>query len=239
MSRGLEVRDLTVGYTALDVLQAVDLQVCRHEIVCIIGPNGAGKSTLARTVFGLLKPRRGRINFQDGNLVGLKPSEIVKRGLCYVPQERNVFANLTVRENLELGGFLLGRGLRDAIARVLDLFPDLKERHGQRAGTLSGGQRQMLAMGRALMLEPCLLILDEPSAGLAPNMVATVFEKILEINAAGCAVLMVEQNARQALAMSHRGYVLDMGRNAMEGPGAALLEDPRVIRLYLGGLEKQ
>lgn len=230
----LQARDLVVGYTDLDILHGVDLTVHRGEIVTIIGPNGAGKSTLAKTVVGLLRPRRGSILFDGHELAGLSPSQIVRYGISYVPQVRNVFPNLTVRENLEVGGYLLGRRAAPAIQRIYEVFPDLAAKDREKAGTLSGGQRQMLAMGRALILDPKLLVLDEPSAGLSPKMVEHIFTKIQEVNQAGCTILMVEQNARRALAMSHRGYVLDMGRNAMEDTGEALLSDPRVIDLYLG-----
>lgn len=230
----LVVEDLYVGYTDLDILHGVHLAVAQGEIVTIIGPNGAGKSTLAKAIAGLLRPRQGSIRFRGRELAGARPSSIVRGGICYVPQVQNVFPNLTIRENLEVGGYLLGRQASAAFKRVYDLFPDLKTKAGEKAGTLSGGQRQMLAMGRALILAPTLLVLDEPSAGLSPKMVVHIFNKIKEINAEGCTVLMVEQNARRALALSHRGYVLDMGRNAMEDTGAALLSDQRVIDLYLG-----
>ncbi|HLS89484.1 MAG TPA: ABC transporter ATP-binding protein [Sphingobacteriaceae bacterium] len=230
----LQARDLVVGYTDLNILHGVHLTVHRGEIVTIIGPNGAGKSTLAKTVVGLLRPRRGSILFDGNELAGMSPSQIVRYGISYVPQVRNVFPNLTVRENLEVGGYLLGRRAAQAIQRIYEMFPDLAAKDRDKAGTLSGGQRQMLAMGRALILDPKLLVLDEPSAGLSPKMVEHIFTKIQEINAAGCTILMVEQNARRALAMSRRGYVLDMGRNAMEDTGENLLSDPRVIDLYLG-----
>lgn len=232
----LDIQNLVVGYGALDILHGVNLQVAKGEIVSIIGPNGAGKSTLVKTVLGLLRPRQGSIMFNGEDLAGMKPSEIIKRGLCYVPQVRNVFPNLTVQENLEVGSYLLGRGADAAIAEVYDLFPVLKEKARQKAGSMSGGQRQMLAMGRALLLKPSLLVLDEPSAGLAPQMVDVIFGNIKDINKLGCTILMIEQNARRALAMSDRGYVLDMGRNAIDDTGAKLLQDPRVIELYLGKL---
>ncbi len=235
----LLVEDVVVGYTDLDILKGVSIKVGRDEIVVIIGPNGAGKSTLAKTICGLLVPRSGQIRFEGESLVQLPPSAIVQRGLCYVPQERNVFPNLTVKENLEMGGYLLSPALvKERIEEMLEIFPALRSKLEAKAGTLSGGQRQMLAMGRALMLKPRLLVLDEPSAGLSPQMVDMVFDKITEINRNGCAILMVEQNARKALAMCHRGYVLDMGRNAITNTGKALLEDPEVIRLYLGKLHK-
>lgn len=233
----LEVSNLVAGYVpGIDILKGVSLYVDQGEIVSIIGPNGAGKSTLARALFGLVTIRSGSICFDGQELRGLKPSEIVGLGISYVPQTRNVFPNLTVRENLEIGGSLLRSGVAEAMERVLDIFPDLRARTRQMAGTLSGGQRQMLAMGRALMLAPRLLVLDEPSAGLSPQMMDVVFAKVQDINRTGCAVLMVEQNARRALAMSHRGYVLDMGENAIEDTGPALLQNPRVIDLYLGQL---
>lgn len=240
MDTVLHVENVVVGYTDLDILKGVSIEVGSREIVVIIGPNGAGKSTLAKTIFGLLTPRTGDIRFEGKRLVSQPPSEIVRRGLCYVPQERNVFPNLTVRENLEMGGYLLApREVKRRIDEILAIFPDLGPKAGDKAGTLSGGQRQMLAMGRAMMLGPRLMVLDEPSAGLSPLMVEMVFGKIREINEAGCAILMVEQNARKALAMAHRGYVLDMGTNAITGEGAALLNDPQVIKLYLGHLHKE
>lgn len=235
----LEVADLVVGYTDLNILHGVSLYVSAGEIVTIIGPNGAGKSTLAKTVFGLLTPRAGDIVFAGRSIGGLRPSLIVQQGLCYVPQERNVFPNLTVRENLEMGGYLLPPAtVRARTQEMFEVFPDLLPKANNKAGTLSGGQRQMLAMGRALMLKPRLLVLDEPSAGLAPQMVTMVFAKVREINQRGCAILMVEQNARKALAMSDRGYVLDMGKNAINGAGKDLLEDPQVLELYLGEFHK-
>ena len=236
-SKLLQVTDLRAGYGDADVLHGLGLSVARGEMVVIVGPNGAGKSTLAKAIFGLINVRSGVISFDGHRIVGLKPSAIVQIGLCYVPQTRNVFANLSVHQNLEVGGYLLKRGdqLARALKRVYGLFPDLWEKRRSRAGTLSGGQRQMLAMGRALMLRPRLLVLDEPSAGLSPRLVDVVFEKILEINGSGCSILMVEQNARKALAMSDRGYVLDMGKNAVTGSGSELLADPKVIDLYLGG----
>ncbi|HEY8449328.1 MAG TPA: ABC transporter ATP-binding protein [Bacillota bacterium] len=235
----LQVEDVVAGYhPGVDILRGVSLAVGAGEIVSIIGPNGAGKSTLAKTICGLLPPRAGSVLFRGSNIAGWPPSRIVAAGLSYVPQTRNVFPNLTVRENLEIGGSLLRTGLERAIEHIFDLFPDLRDKQRQKAGTLSGGQRQLLAMGRALMLKPALLVLDEPSAGLAPQMIDLVFQKIREVNRGGCAILMVEQNARRALAMSHRGYVLDMGRNAIEDRGEALLRNPQVIELYLGRLAR-
>ena len=208
----------------------------RGEIVTIVGPNGAGKSTLIKAVIGLLRPWAGRILLRGEDLTGRKPHAIVAQGVGYVAQRQNVFPTMTVAENLELGGLALREGtVASSQAETLELFPRLQERRRQLAGTLSGGERQMLAMARALMARPDVLLLDEPSAGLAPMAVDAIFERIASINAAGVAILMVEQNARRALAMSHRGYVLDTGRNRFEGPGLELLANPEVVDLYLGG----
>ncbi|MBE3589912.1 MAG: ABC transporter ATP-binding protein [Firmicutes bacterium] len=232
----LEVREVWAGYHDLDILQGVNLRVERGRIVTIIGPNGAGKSTLAKAIFGLVRVRRGEIRFKGADITGAKPSRIVQAGLCYVPQERNVFPNLTVLENLQLGGYVLGARSEARIREMFEMFPVLQEKRHQKAGVLSGGQRQMLAMARALMLDPEMLVLDEPSAGLAPNVVEQVFQKIRDIHRSGRTILMVEQNARRALAMSDWGYVLDMGKNAIDDAGPRLLENPRVVELYLGTL---
>ena len=231
----LEVDGATSGYGQMEVLHDVSLRVGEGEIVTLIGPNGAGKSTAMKLVFGLLKPWTGSIRFLGDDVGGLAPDKLVRRGMAYVPQVANVFTTLTVEENLEMGAFTLTGPLDDRKRRVFELFPRLRERRRQRAGQMSGGERQMVAMGRALMLDPKLLMLDEPSAGLAPLLVDMIFEKIQEVNAAGISVLMVEQNARKSLEMAHRGYVLAAGRNELDGPGADLLDDPRVARLYLGG----
>jgi ABC-type branched-subunit amino acid transport system ATPase component len=232
----LETRGLVAGYVPdVDILHGVDLIVMPGEIVAILGPNGAGKSTLIRTVIGLLRPREGTVLLCGEEITGTKPHRIIARGIGYVAQRENVFATLSVEENLVLGASALGADAKPRLPKVLDLFPRLGERRRQRAGTLSGGERQMLAMARALVAEPDLLLLDEPSAGLSPLFMEAIFDKIREINEAGVPILMVEQNARRALAMSHRGYVLDLGRNRFEGTGAALLHDPKVMDLYLGG----
>jgi ABC-type branched-subunit amino acid transport system ATPase component len=232
----LETRGLFAGYLPdVDILHGVDLTVMPGEIVTIVGPNGAGKSTLIRAVIGLLKPREGTVLLRGEEITGTKPHRIVAQGVGYVAQRENVFATLSVAENLALGASALGADVEPRLPKVLDLFPRLRERRRQRAGTHSGGERQMLAMARALIAEPEVLLLDEPSAGLAPLFMEAIFDKIREINEAGMPILMVEQNARRALAMSHRGYVLDLGRNRFEGTGAALLHDPKVIDLYLGG----
>ncbi|MBE3598813.1 MAG: ABC transporter ATP-binding protein [Limnochordaceae bacterium] len=204
-------------------------------MIAIVGPNGAGKSTLMKALFGLLRPSGGRIFFQGTDVTGFAPERLVRLGLSYVPQVDNVFPTLTVEENLEMGGFVTGGDLRERKARVYRLFPLLAERRHQRVGRMSGGERQMVAMGRALMQAPSLLLLDEPSAGLAPRMVDTVFEQIRAIHRTGVAVVMVEQNARRALETADRAYVLVGGRNRWEGPARALLGDRELGRLYLGG----
>jgi ABC-type branched-subunit amino acid transport system ATPase component len=233
----LSVEGVVAGYFAdVPILDGVDVVVGRGEMVTIVGPNGAGKSTLVKAVIGLLRPWAGRILLRGEDLTGSKPHAIVAQGVGYVAQRQNVFPTMTVAENLELGGLALREGtVASNQAEILELFPRLQERRRQLAGTLSGGERQMLALARALMAKPDVLLLDEPSAGLAPMAVDAIFEKIESINATGVAILMVEQNARRALAISHRGYVLDTGRNRFEGPGLELLANPEVVDLYLGG----
>ena len=231
----LTVEDLVSGYVPeVDILRGMNFAVREGEIVTVIGPNGAGKSTLIKSIFGLLPPRRGRVVLRGEDLAGLLPHTITRRGMSYVPQLDNIFQSLTVEENLEMGALDPSKA-KDGMARVYELFPRLGERHGQTAGTMSGGERQLLAMGRALMPDPQVLLLDEPSAGLAPAFVEAIFEKVEEINRSGVTVVMVEQNARRALGMSSRGYVLDLGQNRFEGAGKELLEDPKVAELYLGG----
>jgi len=219
----------------MEVLRSVSLRVEAGSIVSIIGPNGAGKSTAMKAVFGLLRPWQGSIRFGEREIGGLSPDKIVRLGMCYVPQTDNVFPSLTVEENLEMGAFVLTGPLQARKERVYELFPRLAERRRQRAGKMSGGERQMVAMGRALMLDPQLLLLDEPSAGLAPLLVDMIFEKIRDVNASGVAVLMVEQNARKSLELADHAYVLVGGRNGIDGAGRDLLGDPEVGRLYLGG----
>lgn len=231
----LATDDLVAGYVSeVDILEGVSLEVREGEIVTVVGPNGAGKSTLIKAVFGLLRPRRGSVRLRGEEIAGLEPHSIARRGMSYVPQLDNVFPSLSVEENLEMGSLERAR-TRTRIGEMYELFPRLGERRGQTAGTMSGGERQMVAMARALMPDPGVLLLDEPSAGLAPAFVDATFEQIREINAAGVTVVMVEQNARRALAMSDRGYVLDLGRNRFHGSGPELLEDPKVAELYLGG----
>jgi neutral amino acid transport system ATP-binding protein len=231
----LSTEGLVAGYVPeVDILNGVDLTVREGEIVTVIGPNGAGKSTLIKSIFGLLPPREGKVVLRGEELTGLPPHSITRRGMSYVPQLDNVFQSLTVEENLEMGALEMGTA-KERMQVMYEIFPRLGERRTQDAGTMSGGERQMLAMGRALMPEPNVLLLDEPSAGLAPAFVEAIFEKVEEINKAGVTIVMVEQNAARALGMSDRGYVLDLGSNRFEGPGKELLNDPKVAELYLGG----
>jgi len=231
----LQVKDITVGYTEIDILHEVNINVPSGEIVSIIGPNGAGKSTLLKTIFGLLKPRHGKVTFKEWDITGLKPNMVVRKGISYVPQVDNVFPSMTIQENLEMGAFIRNDDYSLRLREVYELFPIMAERKKQKVGHLSGGQRQMVAMGRALMLDPEVLLLDEPSAGLAPVLVSGIFEKIKDINATGVAIIIVEQNAREALKMAHHGYVLATGRNVLDDRGDALLANQEVGRLYLGG----
>lgn len=231
----LQVEEVIAGYVPeVDILNGVSVEVTEGDIVTVIGPNGAGKSTLIKTIFGLLTPRSGRILHRRADITGEKPHVITRQGLSYVPQLDNVFPTLSVQENLEMGA-LARDTAEDRMELMYELFPRLSERRRQAAGTMSGGERQMVAMARALMPDPELVLLDEPSAGLAPAFVDAIFEKVGEINRTGVTVLMVEQNAKRALAMSNRGYVLDLGKDRFEGAGRELLEDPKVADLYLGG----
>ncbi len=231
----LEVSQVVAGYGETEILHGVSIAVEPGEVVTIIGPNGSGKSTLMKSIVGLLHPNRGQVHFRGEDITGKAPEAIVRRGLCYVPQTSNIFPSLSIHENLEMGAFVRTDDFRDQLTEVYELFPPLAERRHDRASKLSGGQRQMLALARALMLNPVLLLLDEPSAGLAPMMVASVFENIMGINRTGVAILMVEQNARESLKLSSRGYVLAGGQNRLEARGENLLKDPEVARLYLGG----
>jgi len=231
----LELDRVTGGYGEADILHAVSLQVARDEIVAIVGPNGAGKSTAMKAVFGLVQVRDGHVWFDGDDLKGLRTVDIVKRGICMVPQTENVFPTLTVEENLEMGGFLRQGDLAAPKRKVFELFPPLAERKKQPAGTLSGGQRQMVAMGRALMLDPKLLLLDEPTAGLSPKFIGQIFDIVRAVRDFGVAILMVEQNAKQALAVADRGYVLATGQNRYEGAGKELLADREVAEMFLGG----
>ncbi len=231
----LEIQDLYGGYKGVDILKGINLSVNPGEIVVVIGPNGAGKSTVLKSLFGLVRIRAGRILFGGQDITQLRTDQIVGRGICYVPQTENVFPTLTVQENLEMGAFIRRDNFRPQMDRVYDLFPPLKDKRYQPAGTLSGGQRQMVAMGRALMVDPKLLLLDEPTAGLSPLFVEQIFKIVQMINQLGISLLMVEQNAKQALAMAHRGYVLAMGENRFEDTGKNLLTNPEISEMFLGG----
>lgn len=231
----LEIDGITGGYGDSDILHDLSMRVEEGEVVVIVGPNGAGKSTAMKSVFGLLTIRGGAIRFKGEDITGLKPDQIVRRGVCYVPQVENVFPSLSVHENLEMGAYLRRDDFSASLDRVYDLFPPLKEKRRLPAGSLSGGQRQMVAMGRALMLDPALLLLDEPTAGLSPKFMDQIFDIVRSVNAQGVAILMVEQNAKQALALADRGYVLATGRNRHEDTGAALLADREVAEMFLGG----
>ncbi|MFF9032764.1 ABC transporter ATP-binding protein [Streptomyces iakyrus] len=230
---------IVAGYVpGVDVLRGCSVEVRPGEVVGVIGPNGAGKSTLVKTVFGLLRVRAGTVRLHGEDVTGRPAHEMVRRGVGYVPQLQNVFPTLTVEENLRMGVYLRPKDQARRVAAVEELFPLLADRRKQKAGAMSGGERQMLAMARALMMEPRLLLLDEPSAGLSPLHQDHVFDRCRMINNAGVAVLMVEQNARRCLQLCDRGYVLDQGRNAYTGTGTALLHDEKVIELYLGTLAR-
>jgi len=234
----LELRNLTVNYGAITALHGISLSVQDGKIVTLIGANGAGKTTALKTISGLLKPKSGEILYGGNNIAGQPPHQIVKLGLSHVPEGRMIFANLTVMENLQLGAYLQKdrQIIRQELEHVFALFPRLKERETQIAGTLSGGEQQMLAIGRALMSRPKFLMLDEPSLGLAPLLVKTIFEKIVEINRQqGITILLVEQNANLALEISHFGYVLETGKVVVRGDSAALRQNPQVKSAYLGG----
>jgi len=269
----LDAKDLVVGYGDAPILRGVSVSLDASEVVAIIGPNGAGKSTLIKAICGLLKPESGVVRLEGDDITGLDPQEIVAMGMSYVPQVDNIFPSLTVRENLEMGAYLLNYGpsgvlgalatslgdairskllrhrghrfypakrvptsfVKERIEAVLELFPALKDRLSVRAGNLSGGQQQMVALARAFMLDPKILLIDEPSAGLAPNLVEAIFSRIKAINETGTAILLVEQNARKALQMAHRGYVLEAGRNRFEDRADRILSHPEIGKLYLGG----
>jgi branched-chain amino acid transport system ATP-binding protein len=234
----LEIKNLTVCYGAISALQGISLSVHSGSIVTLIGSNGAGKTTTLKTISGLLKPNSGEIIYDGKNIAGLPPHEIVKRGLAHVPEGRMIFANLTVRENLQMGAFLIRdkKTVRRELEFVFATFPRLKERESQIAGTLSGGEQQMLAIGRALMSQPKFLMLDEPSLGLAPLLVKTIFEKIVEINRErGLTILLVEQNANRALEVSSSGHVLETGKITLQGDSISLRQNPQVRSAYLGG----
>ena len=231
----LQVEGVRVGYQEVDILHGVNLSLEEGKIVSVIGPNGAGKSTLLKTIFGLLQPRNGRISFKGEDITGLKPEKIVQKGISYVPQVENVFPRLSVQENLEMGAFIRSDDFSHKYQEIYELFPVLEEKRKQKVGHLSGGQRQMVAMGRALMLDPEIILLDEPSAGLAPLLVSNIFEMIRKVNSNGVSIIIVEQNAKKALEMADHGYVLAMGENVLDDTGAALLANEDIGRLYLGG----
>ena len=230
----LRAEGVSAGYGDVEIIHQVDLRIAAGEIVTIIGPNGAGKSTLLKAVFGAIRATQGTIWFRDTNVTRLTAPKMVAEGASFVPQTENVFPSLSVLENLEMGGYARKDGLRERIAEVLSLFPDLARRPGERAARLSGGQRQALAIGRALMLDPVLLLLDEPTASLSPIMRGEIFERLLTIRSSGVALLLVEQNAKEALSVSDRGYVMVTGRVVLEESGAAMLANADVGRLFLG-----
>jgi branched-chain amino acid transport system ATP-binding protein len=235
----LVAADLHAGYLpGINILNGCDLTLAENEVVGIIGPNGAGKSTLVKALFGLVDIRDGAVTLRGDAITNLKAHQLVERGVGYVPQSNNVFPSLTIRENLQMGLFLRPSSFSERFAAVVELFPLLGDRSAARAGTLSGGERQMVAMARALMMEPSVLLLDEPSAGLSPANQDEVFRRVKTIRDSGVSIVMVEQNARRCLQICDRGYVLDQGRNAYTGTGNELLEDPKVIELYLGTLAK-
>ena len=233
----VEVRDVTAGYIpGVNILNSCSLTAAPGELIGIIGPNGAGKSTLLKAIFGLVKVREGGIYLHGEEITNQKANKLVGQGVGFVPQTNNVFPSLTIQENLEMGMFLKPKGLKERLEFVTEIFPELSKRLGQRAGSLSGGERQMVAMSRALMMGPHVMLLDEPSAGLSPVRQDEAFLRVKEINKAGVTTIMVEQNARRCLQICDRGYVLDQGRDAYTGTGRELLNDPKVIGLYLGTL---
>jgi branched-chain amino acid transport system ATP-binding protein len=235
MSKLLTVDQLYGGYSGVDILKGFSLAVDPAEIVVILGPNGAGKSTLMKAVFGLVGVHKGTVHFDGQDITNLAPNMIVRRGMSYVPQENNVFPTLSVQENLEMGAYLRAGPIAEKLELVYHLFPRLKERRRQAAGSMSGGERQMVAIGRALMFDAKLLLLDEPTAGLSPLFTEQIFERITEINKMGISILLVEQNTRQALAIAHRAYVLTMGRNRHEDTAANMLANREIAEMFLGG----
>jgi len=231
----LKLSDVVSGYTDVNIIRGLSLEVNKNEIVTIIGQNGSGKSTLMKTIFGLLTLRSGQILFEGSDISRLRTDKIVRMGMGYVPQERNVFPSLTVMENLEMGAFIQRDKFKEGLEEVLNIFPELKQKSEQKAGTMSGGEQKMVAVGRAMILKPVLLLLDEPSSGLSPKLIDVLFKKLLDINELGTSLMIVEQNAKKSLAVSHRGYVLEMGKKRFEGEGKSLLANEEVRKLYLGG----
>ncbi len=232
----LSIQGITAGYGGPPIIEQVSLTARRGAITAIVGPNGAGKSTLLKTVAGLIQPAAGRVFVEGKEVTGLPAERLVRRGIAYIPQVENVFPDLTIRENLDMGGYIRKSGVRERIEQLFLLFPDLKVAAHRRASTLSGGQRTMLALARGLMVDPAVLILDEPSAGLSPKFQGLIWERIEQIRATNVAVLIVEQNTRETLRHAHWAYVLVLGRNRLEGAGHDLLEDDEVVNLYVGRL---
>jgi ABC-type branched-subunit amino acid transport system ATPase component len=233
----LEAKDIHAGYGKIEVLHGASIRAAAGEIICIIGPNGSGKSTLLKTIFGLLKPTNGTVCLDGKDITRLEPEQKVRLGIAFIPQGRNVFPSLTVRENLEMGGTTLDneKDVRLAIEEALGNYPLLKKKIRDKAGNLSGGEKQILSLARANMVKPSLILMDEPSIGLSPRMIDEVYSKITKINQRGTTFAIVEQNARKALNLAHRGYVLDLGRTRLEDTGAGLLNNEEVKKLYLGG----
>lgn len=231
----IDLKDVVAGYGGAPILNGVNMAIDISDIGVIVGPNGAGKSTTLKAIFGLLTVSEGQVLFDGQEVTNALPDKLVPMGLSFVPQEKNVFTSMSVHENLEMGAFVRSDDFSDTLAHVYDMFPPLKEKRDQNAGELSGGQRQMVAMGRALMSQPRLLMLDEPSAGLSPRYVLEIFEQIVKVNASGVGILMVEQNAKQALAFATKGFVLASGQNSFTGTGQELLDDPEVAKSFLGG----
>ena len=231
----LSIDNLSGGYGEADIIHGISLEINAGEIVVVIGPNGAGKSTAMKAVFGLLRLSGGSVHLDGEEITNMDPAQVVNKGVCYVPQTNNVFPTLTVHENLEMGAYIRKDDFRTRLEEIYEMFPPLAEKKKQAAGELSGGQRQMVAMGKALMLEPTLLMLDEPTAGLSPLYRNEIFQIIRQINDSGVPILMVEQNAKQSLAVASRGYVLVDGQNRTTGKGTDLLNDPEIAKMFLGG----
>lgn len=232
----LRVEGITAGYGGPPIIEQVSISARRGEITAIVGPNGAGKSTLLKAVAGLIRPTAGRIWVEGRDITGLPPEVVIRRGIAYVPQVDNVFPDLTIRENLDMGGYIRKSGVRERIEQLFEFFPDLKASAHRHASTLSGGQRTMLALARGLMVDPVVLILDEPSAGLSPRFQGMIWEQIEQIRSTNVALLIVEQNTRETLQHAQLAYVLVLGKNRLEGTGRDLLDDPEVVNLYVGRL---
>ena len=233
MSALLSLQNITSGYGSMQVLHDVSLDVEERQIVSLLGPNGSGKTTVLRTIFGVIQPWQGKVLFRENDISGTPPDRVARMGICYVPQEGNIFPNLTVKENLEMGAYLRTDDIRGTLEEVYEFFPALTNRRKSRAGELSGGMRQMLAIGRAMMMNPALLMLDEPSTGLAPNLVDQIFENIRDLNKTGMTIFLVEQNA-QALGCSDHSYILEGGEKRAEGKASDLAKDEDIGRMYLG-----